>query len=341
MSLGMTAELTGGNSRQQILDLLNAENIDSLRKRANAIWNAHYHNDGATSIILASSVWLDSNIEFSQPVMDILAQNYYASSYAGVMGSDKLNQVFYQWLDEQTGGLLKNNAENIKLLDADTLMSLATTVLFQAKWDVEFNTDKTSSDTFHALSKDITCDFMHSIEDIYYWGDKFGAVSKKLENYGGTMWFILPDEGVAIEDLINDNQAMEFILSGGNWENQKRIIVNFALPKFDIFSQTDLSEGFKNMGVTDIFDGNIADFSPMLDNGANVENIFVSKAQHDVKVSIDEEGVTAATYTVMRMYGAPPPPEDEIDFILNRPFLFAIADDDGLPLFVGIVNYPK
>ena len=33
--------------------------------------------------------------------------------------------------------------------------------------------------------------------------------------------------------------------------------------------------------------------------------------------------------------------EEEVDFILNRPFIFAITGTDGLPLFVGIVHQPQ
>ena len=42
----------------------------------------------------------------------------------------------------------------------------------------------------------------------------------------------------------------------------------------------------------------------------------------------------------MSMTGAGAPPEEEIDFTLDRPFLFAITSDDGLPLFVGTVYQP-
>lgn len=45
-------------------------------------------------------------------------------------------------------------------------------------------------------------------------------------------------------------------------------------------------------------------------------------------------------YTVMMMAGAAAPPEEEMDFVLDRPFLFAITGADGLPLFVGVVNRP-
>lgn len=53
-----------------------------------------------------------------------------------------------------------------------------------------------------------------------------------------------------------------------------------------------------------------------------------------------KRGVTAAAYTVMMMAGAAAPPEEEMDFVLDRPFLFAITGADGLPLFKGVVNRP-
>ena len=34
------------------------------------------------------------------------------------------------------------------------------------------------------------------------------------------------------------------------------------------------------------------------------------------------------------------PPEDEVDFVLDRPFLFVLTNEDGLPLFAGIVEQP-
>ena len=38
--------------------------------------------------------------------------------------------------------------------------------------------------------------------------------------------------------------------------------------------------------------------------------------------------------------GAAVPPEEEIDFVLDRPFVFVITGEDGLPLFIGVVNQP-
>ena len=43
----------------------------------------------------------------------------------------------------------------------------------------------------------------------------------------------------------------------------------------------------------------------------------------------------------MMMCGEAAPPEEEVDFVLNRPFVFAITGTDGLPLFVGIIHQPQ
>ena len=70
------------------------------------------------------------------------------------------------------------------------------------------------------------------------------------------------------------------------------------------------------------------------------QEIALTQASHAVRVAIDEEGVTAAAYTVMMAAGAAMPPEEEIDFRLDRPFLFVITSPDNLPMFVGVVNDP-
>lgn len=98
------------------------------------------------------------------------------------------------------------------------------------------------------------------------------------------------------------------------------------------------------MGITDVLNPDIADFSPMTDEdftpGIDGQGIYLSQATHGVRVAIDEEGVTAAAYTVMATAEAGEPPEEEVDFILDRPFIFVITNPDGLPLFAGIVNEP-
>lgn len=336
MALAMLAEITDGESRAQLLALLGSSDLDALRAEASAVWNANYCDDGAVTSILASSLWLNDKINFKQETLDALAQYYYASSFRGEMGSAAFDRALQEWINQQTGGLLEEQASGLTM-GKETILALATTIYFRAKWAGEFSEERTSPDTFHALSGDVTCDFMHQGgTNTYYWSDRFSAVAKRLEN-SGAMWFLLPDEGVTPEELLADEATLDFLLSGGESAESKYLIVNLSVPKFDIASDLDLTDSLKKMGIADVFDPTISDFSPMTDDTAT----YLSQTKHAARVAIDEEGVTAAAYTVMMMGGAGAPPEEEVDFVLDRPFVFAITGVDGLPLFVGVVHQPQ
>lgn len=336
MALGMLAELTANDSRGQVLDLLGSKNIKELRAQASALWNANYCDDGTVSSILAGSLWLNKDVKFKQSTLDRVADTYYASSYCGKMGSDAFNKLFQDWLNKQTGGMLRKQVSQIEL-DSDTILALATTIYFRAKWHNEFYKSKTSQDIFHAKSKDIKCDFMHQ-SDVrsYYWGSKFTAAAQSLEN-SGAMWFILPKKGISIDELLADKQLTEFIMAGDSWKNNKRVQLNLSVPKFDVNSSLDLREGLKKLGITDVFNSHLSDFSPV----SSYQGLYVSNAFHDVRVKIDEEGCSAAAYTVITADGAGTSElEDEVDFVLNRPFLFVITGSSEQPLFAGVVNQP-
>ena len=338
MALSMLAELTDGQSRAQILNVLGRENLGDVRAHAKAIWNANYSADGAVTSVLANSLWLDEDETYVQQTMDTLAQDYYASVFRGQMGSRAYNEALQNWVNEQTGGLLKEQLSGLEFTP-ETVLGLASTIYFRARWSEEFYEGATSSDTFHAKSGDVTCDFLRKKDtNTYCWGENFGAVELSLRG-SGSMKLMLPDESVSAESLLENEEAMDYILDSADWENSKFLTVNLSLPKFDVSSDFDLTAGLKSLGVTDVFDESVADFTPGIENSKG--QIFLSRAEHAARVAIDEEGVTAAAYTVMMEAGAAMPPDDEIDFTLDRPFVFAITSQDGLPLFIGVVNTPN
>ncbi len=338
MALAMLAETTEGQSRQQVLDLLGTDSLESLREQAAALWNGSYCDDGVTTSVLANSLWLNQSIPYNQTTMEALAEHYYASSFQGEMGSEAYNQALRDWINQQTGGLLEEQAGGLSM-SPDTLLALASSVYFKAGWSQAIS--QTEADVFYGPDAELTCDFMRqSDQQSLYWGDQFTAVSKAFVEGGGRMWFLLPDSGVSPEELLEDSQAMAFLLSGGDWENQEYRTVNLSVPKFDIASQTDLIPGLQALGVQDVFDSARSDFSPVSD-APEMERAAVTQAQQAARVTIDEEGCEAAAYTAMMVEEVSAlEPGEEVNFILNRPFLFAITGEDGLPLFVGIVNHP-
>ncbi|MDE7278193.1 MAG: serpin family protein, partial [Oscillospiraceae bacterium] len=121
------------------------------------------------------------------------------------------------------------------------------------------------------------------------------------------------------------------------WEKSKQIIVHYSVPKFDVSSELNLADGLKKLGIIDVFDSAVSDFSPLTED---MDGICVSDAKHAARVQIDEEGCTAAAFTQMVADGDAMPPEDEIYFTLDRPFIFVIMSDTNQPLFVGTVYEP-
>ena len=258
--------------------------------------------------------------------------------YQGEAGSDTLTAALRSWLNEHTGGLLEAQANGIEL-PPDTLLALATTVYFRGRWDWEFSPEATSPETFHAPDGDTTCDFMHSSgSDTVWFGKGFAASRREFQGWDSNMWFILPDEGVSVDDLLESGAALDFLIGAGEGVTSKYAVVNLAVPKFDVVSDVDLCSGLQALGVTDAFDAARADFSALTEEEIPA---FVSRVQHAARVQIDEEGAVATAYTVVILgEGAAAPPEEEIDFVLDRPFLFVITDAQGLPMFVGVVNQP-
>ena len=334
IGLALMTEVTDGASRQQILDLFGARDIDALRQQVGAVWESAYNDNGHEISTLANSLWLENGLNYQQDTMDNIAYYYYASVYQGDLGSQKINNAIGAWINNNTGGFLKKSTSNVNL-SPDTILALYSTIYFQAKWQDQFNQANNTNDVFHAPDGDKTATFMNKklAQMNYYYGDKFSAVALSLKN-GSRMWFILPDEGYTTSDVLVDGQYMQMVLQQ-DWENTKWMKVNLSVPKFDVNSTMDLKGGLQEMGVTDVFNEGAANFSEITGDVP----IFLTAANQSVRVQIDEEGVKAAAYIEFPGAMSPEPPKEIIDFILDRPFIFAITTDN-IPLFMGTVNNP-
>ena len=337
MALSMLAAVTDGETRQQILDALGAESLDALQKQTVQLWTENSWDDGLVTSTLANSIWLRNGYSYNEETLQTLGEDYYASAFSGEMGSDAYNNMLRDWINEHTGNLLTEQANGLKL-DPNTVIALVSTIYYRAPWSDSFYDGATTQDVFHAPDSDVTAEFLHSSEyNTVYYGDGFSALGLSLQN-SGRMWLLKPDEGTDASALLQNEDALGFLLANGEWSQTQSATVNLSLPKFDVSSDLDLLDTLAQLGMTDVMDGTKSDFTPLTTANDSLE---LTQAKHAARVKIDEDGCEAAAYTVLApeataMMG----PEDEIDFTLDNPFVFAITGIDGLPLFVGLVNQP-
>ena len=332
-ALGMLTELTDGETKQQVMDLLGVSDSEALRQWTKALWQQLCYDEQDSALRLGNAAFLNENMAFHKEPLDVLAEDYYASSYQLPMGSKAADKTIAAWLDQQTNDLLTEDTGAIKTKEID-LLRLYNTIYYKAAWRAEFSGGATEKDIFTAADgTEQRTDFMHIslAGSPVARGEGYRRASLYLKD-GGRMTFYLPDEGVTVEELLqreNFLQEAEDLLV-----DALEVRVNWSVPKFDIHASLELNDALRALGVTDAFDKAAADFTPLTDTGA-----VVSSVMQAARVRIDEEGMEAAAYTeiIVEPTAAEPPPCSEEEMNLNRPFLFAIWKD-GAPLFIGTVQ---
>ncbi len=332
MALGVLAETAAGDSRQQILNLLGQENLAALRDKTNALWEGLYRDDELVTCRFGNSLWLrqDDKATYRQDTLDALAQQYYAAAYRGEMGSEEYNSVLRDWLNDHTGGLLSQQVESVKL-NPNTALALVSTLHFRGIWMDEF--EEFRDVVFHGYDGDTIHSMMYrELSDSYFWGDHFLCARVTMKEMP-SMYVFLPNEGESVESLLDDPQVLA-VIQDDDYANKEDAWVRLTMPRFDITSDLDLKESLSRLGVTDVFDAEKADFSGILaEQGGEVT---LDRVRHATRVAVDEKGVTAAAFVEME-YGMGGGPDANIDFVVDRPFLFIITGADTL-LFAGVVE---
>ena len=344
LALAMLSETTDGDSRAQLLSLLGLDDTAEAQGAGNYIWRNLYGETSTGKTQLASSVWLNENVPYNEETLQVLAEQYLASTFSAPMGDEKTDKAIGEWINENTGDLLQDAAGNIQT-KPKTVMLLLTTLYFKDQWSSQFWADATKKDTFTAADGEKqTVDFMHRTDDraAYYRGENYTVAELGFRG-GQSMRFLLPDEGTSLKSLLADGSAVGGLFGydmGVSLPSGKLI---WSVPKFDVSADLELTDALRALGVSDVFDFDRADFSPLVDFDRFDKAVAVTQVQHAARVKVGEKGCEAAAFTAVRADAQSAAPEDlpVVEMDLNRPFAFLITGVDGLPLFLGSVNTLK
>lgn len=325
-ALALCAESAEGDTRTALLDALGLP--DEAAQSAKAVYNNLYKDNNIGTLKLSTSLWVNEQFPVKEAFLGLAADSFYAHSYHCDFSDAATGKAMGDWLDEATGGLLGGQPLST---DPTTLMALFSAIYYSDQWTDEFNKEKNTTGDFHNADGTVSqAEYMHRTYGSHGWkcGEDWLSTSLGLKN-GGSMYLILPDEGVTPGELLADPDTLAEILSGeaeGGWGE-----VVIQLPKFEVSDSLDLKPVLEGLGAGIVFDYEQADFSNLSEAA-----LGLSSVKQEATLSIDEKGVTAAAYTQIDYAGAAMP-EGRAELILDRPFLFAVVTN-GVPLFVGAVN---
>ncbi|MGN1004740.1 MAG: serpin family protein [Oscillospiraceae bacterium] len=325
-ALALCAESAQGDTRAALLDALGLSGDTAAA--AKALYNNLYQDNKMGTLKLASSLWVNQEFSVHQDFLERAAENFYAHSYVCDFSDPTTGKAMGHWLDEATGGLLGGQALET---DPATLMTLFSALYYSDQWIDEFRKDQNTTGDFHNADGTVSqAEYMNRTYGSHGWQAGGGWLSTTLGlKNGGSMVFVLPDEGVTPGDLLADSETLAAILaqnSDGGWGE-----VVLQVPKFEVTDSLDLKDTVTGLGAGIVFDAEQADFSNL-----SKDALGLSSVRQEATLSIDEKGVTAAAYTQLDYAGAAPP-DGRAELILDRPFLFFVTVS-GAPLFVGVVN---
>ena len=329
-ALAMLAPCAQGDSQSQLLSALGVAGQRELTDQVSRLWKGLYTNDGVSSLILSNSVWLNDSQqgEYVQATLDTLGRDYFAGVYTTPMGTAGADQAITDWIAKETNGLIGGDGPVVETAP-DTLLLLASSLYYKAAWILPFDASQTQADDFTTASGEtVSVDFMHTSQDCsFLLRENYQAAA--LETQLGEMFFVLPEEGTAPEELLSDTSFLSSLSSGA--ADVQYGTVEWSVPKFDLSADLDLMSTLKALGITDLLNPEQADLS-----GLTSMETFLTQAEQMSRVSVDEEGVEAAAVTIIAD-GKGGAPDETCVMNLNRPFLFVLRSQ-GVPLFVGVVN---
>ncbi|CAK7034346.1 MAG: hypothetical protein PEGG_01442 [Paraeggerthella hongkongensis] len=332
-ALAMTQMGAAGSTQDEIAALLGADNVDVTAQQCGNLLRL-LAADQYSNVKLANSVWMSPDAEFNQGFVDVMRDQFYASLFQTDFGTPEADKAMGQWVADNTEGTLAPQFKS----ESQQLISLINTVYFKSEWSRAFDAESVSPETFNAETGKVTADFMvqrlDGPQEIRA-TDTYTRASLGFAD-GSQMTFVLPAQGVHARDLLADAAALEEAFTA---DSTGEAFVTYHVPKFSFDSSYDLVSSLKKLGVNRAFSDQ-ADFSNLTDIPA-----YVSSVAQEGHIGLDENGVEASAYTkvdIMAMSALPDPAVvGELDFNLDRPFLYEIKSKQGAVLFLGMCGDPS
>jgi serine protease inhibitor len=302
-----------------------------------------YLNTSDTNNILtiANAIWYQKGIP-AKPDFLSCNQQFFGATVAP-LDFTNVNahpvDVINSWASEKTHGKITHIADGMMSPPPD--LFLANAVYFKGKWEDPFDRGSTKDRAFHLRNggqKQVPM-MEKSRKFTYRRGSGYQAVRLPYEGWNLSMYVFLPDPGSGPEKLVG-------IMTGDKWERVTRPGFEdrdgtVVLPKFKLEYSVGLEKPLKALGMNVAFNPfGAADFS-----GISSRSLYISAVQQLTFVEVNEEGTEAAAVTGMAVpmsSGPEPPPPPPFKMIVDRPFLFLIADEPtGTILFMGLIFEPK
>lgn len=330
-ALSLCAQGAEGETFEELMNVLGLNNMSKefLMDETRKLYNRLYIDHEFGKLKIANSVWLSNlnGVTYKQTFIDNARQHFYATLFSVDFTDEDTSKLMKKWIFDNTEGTLAPDFPH----DPTTIFKIINTIYYRNQWNEEFEEENNYLDKFYGCTETTDMEFMKrtDVQAEYYKGEDYACTTLRVK--GGKMVFLLPDEGVSIEDFLTSPGKLEAAIKSPTIYAPlfDGYMVTLHLPKFGFESKLDLLDMVKNLGLNDAFT-DVADFSAITDI-----DLFLTDIKQDTYIQVDEKGITASAVT--NISGGMGSPEwMEVEVNLNRPFIYCIMHEEKMPIFLGV-----
>ncbi len=280
---------------------------------------------------LANSIWFidDERFTVKEGFLQINKDFYGADVYKTPFDNTTVKDI-NNWVKEKTDGMIP---EILDKISHNEVMYLINALAFEAEWASAYRGSQIRDGIFtkeDGQKQDV--EFMCADENVYLEEENATGFVKYYKDNKYAFVALLPKEGVSINEYVKSL----------NGENLNRLLTNTlnatvrtAIPKFETEFDVEMSDILCDMGMTDAFNEDKANF---VDLGTSTRgNIYINRVLHKTFISVAEKGTKAGATTVVAMADkCAVMEEDPKSVYLDRPFVYMLIDcATNIPFFVG------
>ena len=301
--------------------------------------------DEKVTLNIANALFVNKNKAQLKPQFQQDMQQYYEAKVENLdFSSSATLGIINDWCNDHTNGMIPKILDKV---DSGILTYLLNAIYFKADWASKFDVNNTKMETFHSEKGKVEMPLMHQKVLIsYLQNDVYSSV---IIPYGSGLWnmtVLLPEEGISIDDVINEvtTNNPHLLNDNNGWCGTGMNVyqayeVDLKLPRFETNSDTDDIVGglvgiLQKMGIRRAFTDVLAEIPDM----CNVP-VYIDMMRQKAAIKVNEEGSEAAAVTVggVTNYSVSAPIEyPKATFYANRPFVYVISEaSSGVILFVG------
>jgi serine protease inhibitor len=335
LALAMAYNGAVGETKDAMASVLDLEgmSLEEVNEQLGNLMLSLEQADEKVLLEIANSLWANDDYELRQDFVERCRESYEAEVANLDFSDPEAPGTINAWVKEKTHDKIE---KIIDRLTPELALILINAVYFNGEWQTQFDASLTEDGDFHLMEgSTATVPLMRRADEYsYYESEDLQAVSLPYGEGRMSMYVVLPREGRDYGEFLST-------LNEADWEDWMDMFEDregeLTLPRFKVEYEKELNDALKAMGMEPAFEGGLDDIFTNKAAGPTL----ISKVLQKTYIDVNEEGTEAAAVTSVEVEMAAMPDTEPFVMRVDRPFFFAIRDNQtGALLFMGSITNP-